>query len=252
MNVTQTYDDATLPRVLSVSYGDNENTVDLAWATRVQVEFQALGVRGASILISSGDGGVAGSQTSPCGTPARFIPTFPAASPYVTAVGATTNLASETTASFSSGGFSNFWARPSYQVAAVAKYLATTQGLPSPSYFNQTGAGVPDIAAIGTDFNIVCGGSTFKVDGTSCSAPTTAGIISLLNAHRLAAGKKSLGWLNPLIYSPAGAAAFSDITTGSNPGCGTLGFPANVGWDPATGMGTPSYPKLLALVMSLP
>jgi hypothetical protein len=25
-----------------------------------------------------------------------------------------------------------------------------------------------------------------------------------------------------------------------------------VAWDPVTGMGTPSYPKLLALVMSLP
>lgn len=25
---------------------------------------------------------------------------------------------------------------------------------------------------------------------------------------------------------------FTDITKGSNPGCGTLGFPAAKGWDP--------------------
>ena len=252
-NVSASFDDATLPRVLSISYGDNEDTIDLAWGTRVHVEFQALGARGMSVLISSGDGGVAGSQTSPCGTPPAFIPTFPAGLPSVTAVGATTSLgAGETAVGFSSGGFSNYWARPSWQAAAAASYLANTPGLPAASYFNQTGAGIPDIAAIGTNFNIVSGGSTFQVDGTSCSAPTTAGIISLLNAHRLAAGKAALGFLNPLIYSDAGRAAFADITTGSNPGCGTKGFPATKGWDPVTGMGRPDYTKLLALVMSLP
>ena len=68
----------------------------------------------------------------------------------------------------------------------------------------------------------------------------------------MAAGKKSLGFLNPLIYSAQGQAAFNDITTGSNPGCGTKGFPASIGWDPATGFGTPDFAKLLALVMALP
>ena len=251
-NVSASFDDATLPHVLSISYGDNEDTIDLDWGTRVHVEFQALGARGMSVLISSGDGGVAGSQTSPCGSPPAFIPTFPAGLPSVTAVGATTALGAETAAGFSSGGFSNYWARPSWQAAAVASYLANTPNLPAASFYNGTGAGIPDIAAIGTNFNIVSGGSTFQVDGTSCSAPTTAGIISLLNAHRLAAGKRALGFLNPLIYADAGKAAFADITTGSNPGCGTDGFPASKGWDAVTGMGRPDYAKLLALVMSLP
>jgi tripeptidyl-peptidase-1 len=288
LNVSASYDDATLPRVISISYGDNEDTIDPAWGARVGVEFQSLGARGASVLVSSGDGGVAGSQSSSCGSPPQFIPTFPAGLPWVTAVGATTDLSAETTASFSSGGFSNYWARPSWQAAAAAGYLANTPGLPPAAFFNHTGAGIPDMAAIGTDFQIVCGGNTFGVDGTSCSAPTTAGIISLLNSHRVAAGKKSLGFLNPLIYSAQGQAAFTDITTGSNPGCGTKGFPASDGWDPATGMGrcvcaamagsqrrcaaaqlpaatailssrrsflpprSPNYAKLLALVMSLP
>jgi hypothetical protein len=30
---------------------------------------------------------------------------------------------------------------------------------------------------------------------------------------------------------------FNDITEGTNPGCGTKGFPAAPGWDPSTGLG---------------
>ena len=45
---------------MSVSYGDNEDGVDFAYASRVNVEFQKAGVRGTSVLFSSGDGGVSG------------------------------------------------------------------------------------------------------------------------------------------------------------------------------------------------
>ena len=203
------------------------------------------------MLVSSGDGGVAGSQSSPC--PHGFIPTFPAGLPYVTAVGATTRPENETTASFSSGGFSNYWPRPSYQDAAVATYLATAANLPPGNLYNgSSGAGIPDVAFLGTDFQINYKGSTIGVDGTSCSAPAFAGLVSLLNAHRLAAGKTTLGWLNPLIYAPTSAGAFTDIQTGTNPGCGTAGFTAAAGWDPETGVGPPLYPALLKLVMALP
>jgi tripeptidyl-peptidase I len=42
------------------------------------------------------------------------------------------------------------------------------------------------------------------------------------------------------------------ITTGSNPGCGTNGFAAVKGWDPVTGLGTPDFTKLLDVFMALP
>jgi tripeptidyl-peptidase-1 len=233
-NVTAAYTDATIPKVISISYGDNEDTVDPAWGMRVGSEFAALGARGVSVLVSSGDGGVAGSQSSPC--PHGFIPTFPAGRPYVTAVGATTNPAAETTASFSSGGFSNYWPRPDYQAAAVARYLATAANLPPASLYNgSSGAGIPDVAALGTDFQINYQGHTISVDGTSCSAPAFAGLVSLLNSQRLAAGKTTLGWLNPMIYAAGSSGGFNDITTGTNPGCGTKGFEAAAGWDPETG-----------------
>ena len=80
---------------------------------------------------------------------------------------------------------------------------------------------------------------------------TVAGIFSLLNDFRLSKGKTSLGFINPLIYSTA-AKGFNDITSGSNPGCGTagsltlihprdcyfniykIGFTAGKGWDPVS------------------
>ena len=44
----------------------------------------------------------------------------------------------------------------------------------------------------------------------------------------------------------------NDITNGPNPNCGSSGFPAVPGWDPVTGLGTPNYPKMLKLFLSLP
>ena len=76
--------------------------------------------------------------------------------------------------------------------------------------------------------------------GTSAAAPTFAAIIALLNDYQVRHGRKQLGFLNPLLYEHA-SDIFYDITTGHNPGCNTSGFYAAVGWDPVTGLGTPSF-----------
>jgi tripeptidyl-peptidase-1 len=47
------------------------------------------------------------------------------------------------------------------------------------------------------------------------------------------------------IYTDMFAGGFHDITKGTNPGCGTLGFSASKGWDPVTGLGTPNFTKLM-------
>ena len=79
----------------------------------------------------------------------------------------------------------------------------------------------------------------------------------MLNDRRAATNKSSLGFLNPLLYSTQGRASLNDITFGSGGGCydgddKDNGFPAVVGWDAVTGVGTPNYPKLAALVGGLP
>ncbi|KAJ4468830.1 family S53 protease-like protein [Lentinula aciculospora] len=227
------------PHVLTTSYGFDEPELTSALANQLCNAYMASGTRGVSILFASGDGGVSGSQSQSCTT---FIPTFPSGCPFLTSVGATQDV-TETAASFSSGGFSKIFARPSYQTTDVANYL-TTLGSTNAGKFSTTGRAFPDVAAQGVNVEIVDGGEAGLVAGTSCASPIFASVISLINDRLVAAGKSPLGFLNPFLY--ANPSAFSDITSGSNPGCNTNGFPAMTGWDPVTGLGSPNFASLLA------
>jgi tripeptidyl-peptidase I len=149
----------------------------------------------------------------------------------MTSVGATTGVP-ETSASFSSGGFSNIFSTPSFQSSAVSSYLSQL-GSTNSGKFNRAGRGFPDVAAMGDNVEIIFQQQAGLVAGTSCSSPIFASIISLINDRRIAAGKSSLGFLNPFLYGTA-ASTFNDITTGNNPGCNTNGFPAKTGWDPVS------------------
>ena len=165
------------PLVFSTSYGEDEASVSLDYATRMNQEFQKNSLRGITFLFASGDSGV-GSAFGPCTT---YTPQYPSDSPYVTAVGATTGTNPETAASLSSGGFSNRWARPSWQDDAVAAYLSSAPNLPDASLYNATGRGFPDVSAQGTGFVVVNNGKTVPaVAGTSASSPTFGGIVGLL------------------------------------------------------------------------
>ena len=82
------------------------------------------------------------------------------------------------------------------------------------------------------------------------SAPVFASIINMVNEKRIEAGKGPVGFVNPALY--ANPQVLNDVTNGKNPGCGTDGFSAVEGWDPLTGLGTPNYPQIEALFMTLP
>jgi tripeptidyl-peptidase-1 len=47
---------------------------------------------------------------------------------------------------------------------------------------------------------VALSGKFIPVDGTSASAPIFAGVITLLNDARAAAGLPPLGFLNPILY----------------------------------------------------
>jgi tripeptidyl-peptidase I len=125
-----------------------------------------------------------------------FIPAFPGGCPFQTAVGSVHGT-TETASTFSSGGFSNVFARPSFQTTAVANYL-TALGNTNAGKFNTTGRAFPDVAAQGENVEIVSGGQTGTVAGTSCSSPIFASVVSLLNDRLIAKGKPVMGFLNPL------------------------------------------------------
>ncbi|EKM56141.1 uncharacterized protein PHACADRAFT_257222 [Phanerochaete carnosa HHB-10118-sp] len=230
------------PQVLTTSYGFDENTISFSLANNLCNAYAQLGARGTSILFASGDGGVSGGHTSSC---TDFVPVFPTSCPFVTSVGATqlTSSGGETAASFSSGGFSDYFGRQSYQTSAVSSYLAFL-GSTDSGLYNTSGRAFPDVSAIGVSLEIVIEGEVELVDGTSCSSPIFASNIALINDALIAAGKSPLGFLNPFLYANPGA--FHDITTGDNPGCNTNGFPATTGWDPVTGLGTPNFAALKA------
>lgn len=206
--------------------GDVEAEEDASTMTRTNTEFQKMGVRGLSIFIASGDDGVANfparSNSQYCG----FNPSFPATSPYVTAVGATQFIGGSPSKGqegasvehkppaiiTTGGGFSAQFSRPSYQDSAVQTFLAsanvpsvphTASGFPSAG-FNANGRGYPDVAALGHNYQVIINGNQYSVDGTSAAAPVTAAMFALINDARLANGQSSLGFLNTELYNMQG------------------------------------------------
>ncbi|KIJ65932.1 hypothetical protein HYDPIDRAFT_187022 [Hydnomerulius pinastri MD-312] len=259
----------TPANVISTSYGYNEADLSPAYAARQCAEYAKLGLMGVTVLFSSGDSGVAGNggyclnagTESPWGL--IFNPGFPSTCPYVTAVGATqVNPGASVTDPesacnefiHSGGGFSNYFAVPDYQKAAVTGYLANYPPPYAKDIWNSTGTSraYPDLSANGANYVVTIDGSFESVFGTSASSPVVGAILTMINDARLAQGKSTIGFINPTIYSAEFASAFNDITNGTNPGCGTNGFNTTAGWDPVTGLGTPNFPKLLAQWLALP
>ncbi|CAA7262947.1 unnamed protein product [Cyclocybe aegerita] len=260
------------PHTVSISYLQDEHTVTSAFANRQCAEYAKLGLLGTSVLHSSGDNGVAGNegicldanhQPVQNGTGTVFNPGFPASCPFVTAVGATQINPGSTVNDpevaceqviYSGGGFSNIFPLPSFQADAVTTYLKLHPPPYTNGEFNNSGnaRAFPDISANGANYVIAVDGQLERVFGTSASSPVVGSIITFVNDARLAAGKRPLGFLNPLIYSPLCQQVLNDITKGGNQGCGTPGFNATEGWDPVTGVGTPNLSKLMKLALALP
>ncbi|KAH8980026.1 subtilisin-like protein [Lactarius hatsudake] len=235
----------TIPQTMSASYGVNEKDVPAEYARTVCDMFMQLGVRGVSVLFSSGDDGVGVGNCQDASGRVQFIPMFPATCPYVTTVGGTTKSNPEVAAGLSGGGFSNYFERPAYQNVVVPAFLQSL-GSQYNGMYNPGGRGIPDVSAQALKFVFVIRSAASRVSGTSCSTPTVAGIISMLNDFLISEGRDPLGFLNPWLYSTEGGMfSLNDIISGSNPGCGTDGFTAIPGWDPVTGLGTPDFSELL-------
>jgi hypothetical protein len=208
-----------------------------------------------------------GAAIDPAGAADPLWPSWPASSPWVTAVGATRfigqKVGNEEMASdqFGSGGGFSFQfpqaPHATWQSAVVAKYLTTVgpSSLPPQGTFPPMGRATPDVSVLGEGYQVIVLGEPQSVGGTSASCPVFAGMVSLINEARFAVGKKQMGLLNHFIY--ANANAFTDITAGSDR-VGRQGqqlahgFNCTTDWDPVTGLGTPVFDKLLAAALALP
>jgi len=100
--VNHFFNTATVPQVVSISYGWSESDqceidpdecqalgVDSeGYVARVNAEFQKIASRGLTVLVASGDSGANGRTDPECTLP-YLKPDYPAACPYITSVGAT-------------------------------------------------------------------------------------------------------------------------------------------------------------------
>lgn len=251
------------PLVHSVSYGWqgdlNQIGCTTAQVTDIDNDLTKLAAMGLSIIFASGDSGSAYDEYDSKDHPLLF-PSWPASSQWVTAVGATrfvdfkvgnAEMASD---QFGSGsGFSSLFPAFAAQKEATAGYLAKATGLPPQASFSAGGRGTADISALGEGFPILVDGELIIEGGTSASTPLFAGLVSLLNEQRLAAGKPQMGYLNPWIY--ANPQAFTDVTLGTDKidRMGQqvdYGYDCAEGWDPATGLGTPIFDEMVKAALA--
>jgi len=152
-----------LPQVISNSYGEPEQTVPYRYAVRTCNMIAMMGLRGITVMESSGDTGVGSYCVKNDGSnKPTFLPDFPGTCPWITAIGGTEEVSPEVAWADSSGGFSYYFPRPLYQRRAVFDYLY--RELPRETlnyyrpYFNPAGRGFPDVSAhsLGPVFRVCC------------------------------------------------------------------------------------------------
>lgn len=199
---------------------------------------------------------------------------YPASDPNATGVGGTvlyTNGAAtnpqrvdEHAWDHGGGQKSSFIAQPAYQkgITALQTNVCVSQPNGQPYPPGTLCRGTADVAALSGDATVIVDGvgglqadgydmtdydpstntysDNFAEGGTSLSSPLWAGMWARVNAaHK----NGPLGAANPVLYriagSPAGSAAFFDVTEGANP------LPATPGWDFPTGLGTPNLANII-------
>jgi subtilase family serine protease len=275
-----------LATVISQSFAAGEPTFNgVAALQRLRYAFQDAAANGVSVLAGSGDFGSAVVLKTPVSQGGSLASSpgvwWPASDPLVTGVGGTylctdPNATSGRTVDSTDpparcqanpgvaevgwidagGGFSQVFARPSYQdsLPAGSTAIGAMRGVPDIALQASAGTGDLIYLSLPPDGNggLICAGSPcstgwYDIGGTSLATPQWAGLAAI--ADQLNGG--GLGPLNPLLYKLASnpatyASDFYDVTVGSNQAFGSIpGYPATPGWDPVTGLGTPNATNLV-------
>jgi len=292
-----------LAQVISQSFASAEDAFNgTASLLNLRYAFQHAAANGVTVLGSSGDGGSANVVKSPVAAGGKLIPyptvEWPASDPLVTGVGgtylctdptangtpsrtpyihagigakcgsATFNAAhaAEVAWTFSGGGFSRVFSRPSYQdgplPAGSTPIPASARGVPDIAFQASSATGALVYLSLppdGTGSNINQTG-WYDIGGTSLSCPQWAGLVAIADQMNKAShpNEFGLGLINPALYrlgaNPAKYAAdFFDVNhtavagvANDNQGDPSVpGFPATDGWDPVTGLGTPNAAALI-------
>jgi subtilase family serine protease len=256
LGVSQVLDGGRLPDSLSISYGECERSIrghgstaaTRAGADLMDSELVRLGLAGVGAYAAAGDEG------STCaGLPFRGL-SWPASSPYLTAVGGTrltldrANRRSDEVAwndlkwltpsnggGATGGGFSVISPRPPFQ-----------RGLRLPGHRRT----VPDVAAAASNlpgWPIVFAGHWVVDGGTSAATPVIASAMAVLSADQRRRGGPPIGPADGLFYTleRRSPQTFQDIVKGNNRFRSRIpGFRAKRGYDLTTGLGVPRFAAL--------
>jgi kumamolisin len=241
---TAVHDSTNQPSVISISWGSAESGWTTQALTNFDQAFQAAAAMGVTVCVASGDNGSSDGVND-----GNNHVDFPASSSFALGCGGTIlqtsneQIVSEVVwndlpnGGATGGGVSNVFPLPTWQNGF---------GVPLPSV-QGGGRGVPDVsgdADPNTGYNILVDGESAVFGGTSAVAPLWAALVARMNQKN----GKSIGFLNPSIYSQAvEASGFHDVTQGDNGA-----FSAGPGWDPCTGLGSPDGVPLEAALTGTP
>ncbi|MBV9465501.1 MAG: S8/S53 family peptidase [Solirubrobacterales bacterium] len=233
--------------VVSSSWGQCELGLDPAQRTGDSRALTAAVASGLSMFVAAGDSGAYDCQQDDL-TDHRLSVDWPAASADAVAVGGTRLYLDADYSYLTEAG----WDDP---LSAVGGGGGFSTGDPRPSW--QTGPGVtgpysnghrqlPDVSADadpGTPWPVYTGGQLQHVGGTSAAAPFWASSMLLIEQYAARQRVGRLGYVNPILYALAASRQpyppFHDVTVGGN-----RFYRATVGWDPATGLGSPDVYNL--------
>lgn len=242
--------------VVSTSWGECEADSSSTIVSEEETLFAQMASQGQSMLAAAGDDG-----SEDCGGNALGVDD-PGSDPWVTSVGGTKITAlgpppTETVWNESAGGdgaggggISEKWGMPSYQADAPSTLHVVnsySSGTPCKAASGSYCREVPDVSTDADPYSgylIYYDGAWTGIGGTSAAAPLWAAFTALTDASSECASKP-VGFLNPDLYDLAGGSAypldFQDVTSGNNDYTKTNDgkYPAGVGYDMASGLGTP-------------
>ena len=234
------------PAVVSISWGQSEDSWTAQARTSLDQAMADAAALGVTITVAAGDNGSSDGQSG-----GGVHVDFPASSPHALACGGTSLRGNAATGVISSetvwndgasggatgGGVSDTFGLPSWQATAGVPAQAGAAAGPA------AGRGVPDVAGCAdpaTGYQVRVDGQSTVIGGTSAVAPLWAGLISRL----VQSTGKPFGLIQSQLYAGVTAATvapgFRDITSGSNGA-----YAAGPGWDACTGLGCPEGTSLL-------
>ena len=302
MKAEQTVVDNGWAQVISQSFASAEEAFGgSASLLNLRDAFKAAAAKGVTVFAASGDNGTAnGTKQSLLKQGGNIIPfptvEWPASDPLVTGVGGTYlctnplaatndprtpyfalgvgakcgsnafnpghNLA-EVAWTFSGGGFSHVFSKPSFQntLPAGSTPIGAMRGVPDIAFQASAGTGALVYITLPPDGSggLICGSSPcstgwYDIGGTSLATPQWAGLAAIgaqMKGH-------GLGPINGALYAIASnpakyAADFYDVATNNTNQAdpSVPGYPATTGWDPVTGLGTPNAAHLVPDLVAL-